>query len=300
MRLRRRSHAADVRLSLAAAAVAFYACGGRLAGQRDDGGPAAAIVTLDAQAGVGERDAAPAADARATDATLDASGPSPTDAAIDDVVIDRGTDDDPDGTAHADAGDGGWIDACGHRRPDAFADEVISFDPGPNAGFGQSDFPCVVLGPPDGAGATAGSLDVLSLGDGGAIVVRFDDVELVDGPGPDLLVFENALPGFVEPGFVAVSEDGADWHEWPCRPQDADGGYPGCAGIHPVLSNPGDGISPTNPAVAGGDAFDLADLGVARARYVRIRDSGFGRYSGTTGGFDLDAVAASHAQPREQ
>jgi hypothetical protein len=195
--------------------------------------------------------------------------------------------------------DAHWVDSCGHSRPDVFGDEVISFAPGPTAGFGQSGLPCIVLGPPVGGGPTAGSLDVVSLGDQGSIVLAFDDVEVVDGPGPDLLVFENALPGFAEPGFVAVSDDGQTWHEWPCEPQDADGGYPDCAGIHATLSNPTNGVSPTDPAVAGGDAFDFADLGVSRARYVRIRDSGFSRYGGTTGGFDLDAIAAVHAVPRQ-
>jgi hypothetical protein len=149
-----------------------------------------------------------------------------------------------------------------------------------------------------GGGDNYGSTDVVSLGDQGSIVLAFDDVTLVDGPGPDLLVFENALPGFSEPGLVAVSDDGQTWREWPCDPQDADGGDPGCAGVHPVLSNPQNGIGPTDPAVAGGDAFDLADLGVTSARYVRVRDSGFSHYGGTTGGFDLDAIAAVHSAPR--
>jgi hypothetical protein len=42
---------------------------------------------------------------------------------------------------------------------------------------------------------------------------------------------------------------------------------------------------------AGGDAFDLADIGLQRARFVRIRDSGENPYEGTAGGFDLDALA---------
>ena len=194
--------------------------------------------------------------------------------------------------------DAHWIDACGHSQPDVFGDEVVSFSPGSSAGFGQSQMPCIVLGPPVGGGTTYGSTDVVSLGDQGSIILAFDDVTLIDGPGSDLLVFENALPGFVEPGFVAVSDDGQTWHEWPCAPRDADGGYPDCAGIHPTLSNPDNGVSPTDPAVAGGDAFDLADLGLTSARYVRVRDSGFSHYGGTTGGFDLDAIAAVHSAPR--
>jgi hypothetical protein len=43
--------------------------------------------------------------------------------------------------------------------------------------------------------------------------------------------------------------------------------------------------------VAGGDGFDLATIGVSRARFVRIRDSGANSYSGTSGGFDLDALS---------
>lgn len=193
---------------------------------------------------------------------------------------------------------GVWVDACGHRRPDVFADEVIAFTPGPSAGFGAPEMPCVVLGPPIGGGPNAGSLDVVSLGKDGSIVLAFDDVELVDGPGPDLIVFENAFPGWIEPGFVAVSDDGATWHEWPCDPSGADAGTSGCAGVHATLSNPKNGISPTDPAVAGGDAFDLAALGVTRARFVRIRDGGFSHYGGTSGGFDLDAIAAVRSIPR--
>lgn len=190
-----------------------------------------------------------------------------------------------------------WTDSCGHSRPDLFADEVVSFTPGANAGFGQDSFPCIVLGPPLGKGPTAGSLDVLSLGNAGNIVLKFADVQVVDGPGPDLIVFENPFPGWLEPGFVAVSDDGQDWHEWPCEAQNADGGYPHCAGIHPTLSNPTNGVSANDPAVAGGDAFDFAELGVTQARYVRIRDSGAAHYGGVAGGFDLDAVAAVHSEP---
>jgi hypothetical protein len=193
--------------------------------------------------------------------------------------------------------DGSWIDSCGDRRPNAFANEVISFTPGDSAGFGQESFPCIVLGAPEGKGPQGGSLDVLSLGKNGSIVLKFDDVAVVDGPGPDLIVYENAFPGWLEPGFVAVSEDGTAWYEWPCEAENEDGGYPHCAGIHATLTNSMNGISPTDSTVAGGDAFDFAELGVTRAQYVRIRDSGAAHYGGVAGGFDLDAVAAVHGEP---
>lgn len=205
---------------------------------------------------------------------------------------------DGDSTRDGGNGDGGSANQfCSYARPSAFADKVGFFLPGQGAGFGQDKLPCVVLGPPVGGGTTSGGLNVLSLGKAGVIVLRFDDVDVVDRPGPDLLVFENAFAGFMETGAVAVSEDGAAWTEWPCS-NDRDASYPGCAGVRPVFSTPNNGIDPTNPAIAGGDAFDLADLGMTRARFIRIRDTGWNGYSGVTGGFDLDAVSAIHHEPQ--
>ncbi len=185
------------------------------------------------------------------------------------------------GDTPAPAWDGPW----------PFADSVVSWAPGEGAGFGQDRLPDVVLGPPRPPGGGGGSLDVLSLGRDGVIVLGFRDLVLVDGPGPDLLVFENAMAGWVETGAVAVSDDGTTWTEWPCAAADTDGNHPGCAGVTPVYATPENGLDPTDPAVAGGDAFDLAALGVPRARWVRIRDSGANTYEGVAGGFDLDAIA---------
>jgi hypothetical protein len=184
------------------------------------------------------------------------------------------------------------------RPADPFADAVVSFTPGPGAGFGQDRLPDIVLGPPQGRGPSSGSLDVLSLGRGGVIVLRFDDLVAIDGPGADLLVFENPFPGFPETGVVAASEDGETFFEWPCLPKSPDGKYPGCAGVNPVLSSPENGVPATDPAQAGGDAYDLKDLGLQRARYLRIRDSaGNSIYASPAGGFDLDAVAVVNGEP---
>jgi len=180
--------------------------------------------------------------------------------------------------------------------PNPFADRVASFTPGPGAGFGQNRFPDIVLGPPEGYGASAGSTDTLSLGTGGSIVLELTDVVLVDGPGVDLLVFENAFSGFRETGIVAVSEDGGSWFEFPCAAV-TDGGTEGCAGVSPVFSAPGNGISPTDPMAAGGDAFDLAQLAVPRARFVRITDTGRNPAAPPTAGFDLDAIAVVNGAP---
>ena len=182
---------------------------------------------------------------------------------------------------------------------DPFADRIVEFAPGPGAGFGQDKLPFVVLGPPRGAGSGAGSLDVLSLGKEGRIDLEFTDFVAIDGPGVDLLVFENPFAGFTETGVVSVSDDGVTWREFTCAADNADAGFPGCAGVRPVYSNPENGISAVDPAVSGGDAFDLHDVGLSRARFVRIRDSGANRFYGAPGGgFDLDAVAVVNGVKR--
>ncbi|MFM2153033.1 MAG: hypothetical protein RL199_1468 [Pseudomonadota bacterium] len=164
-----------------------------------------------------------------------------------------------------------------------FASRVVSFEPGDGAGFGQERLPDVVLGPPRGKGLDAGGLDVLSLGQAGVIV------------------FENAFRGpqgatFAETGIVGASVDGVTFVDWPCEAEDPAKSFPGCAGVHAVLSSPDDGIDPPDPATAGGDAFDLAAIGLASARYVRVRDSGLNPTLAPSGGFDLDAVAVVHSQ----
>lgn len=186
-------------------------------------------------------------------------------------------------------------------EPNRFATRVVAFTPGKCAGFGAADMPGIVLGAPQGAGTAQGSLDVVSLGTGGEIVLAFD-ADIVDGDGPDLLVFENAFHAsgdpdpFAEAGEVSVSEDGEAWTTFTC---DADG--TGCAGQKPVFAARDNDISPLDPAAAGGDAFDLADVGVARARFVRIRDKTNGRCTSqgpNTNGFDLDAIAIVNAEAR--
>lgn len=182
-------------------------------------------------------------------------------------------------------------DAGPTRPDDPWGDRVVRYAPGPGAGFGQDRFPEVVLGAPEGGGTSQGSLDVLSLGNRGVIEIEFIDLAAIDGPGVDVLVFENGFPGFLETGAVEVSDDGIDWRAFPCG-AGTDAGISGCAGAHPVFANPAQGISGTDPSVAGGDGFDLADVGLARARFVRITDSGANRFYGPpAGGFDLDAVS---------
>jgi hypothetical protein len=186
----------------------------------------------------------------------------------------------------------------------AYGASVESFEPGTGAGYNQDKLPGIVLGAPVGKGNQAGSLDVVSLGVGGEIVLAFGEVGIVDGPGPDLIVFENAFwPGgnatqvFYELGEVSVSEDGEAWATFPCDSEgDGKGSFPGCAGWTPTLVYDAKTLVPLDPVQSGGDAFDLADVGLKHARFIKIRDLQTLPVGGTTTGFDLDAVAAIHAQ----
>lgn len=176
---------------------------------------------------------------------------------------------------------------------------VESFEPGDAAGFGADGFPEIVFGEPLGNGDTQGSTDVLSLGRQGTIAVAFGANAIVDGPGVDFIVFENAFlygasnAHFSELGEVSVSADGQTWVTFPC---DAEAMPPvGCAGYEPVFANGDVNISSIDPMVAGGDQFDLSTIGVAEARFVRIRDiQGVG--AAPTAGFDLDAVSIVNAK----
>lgn len=178
-----------------------------------------------------------------------------------------------------------------------FVTAVVDVEFGEGQDFGQDRFPDVIYGRPLGDGCCSGSLDVVSLGEGGFVVVEFEGNVITDGEGPDFIVFENAFVPegaeasavFAEVGSVSVSQDGVRWYEYPCTADE----YPfgDCAGWHAVLTHPDENdISPFDPDAAGGDSFDLADVGIAWARYVRIEDR-----ADVEGTFDLDAVAIVNA-----
>lgn len=146
----------------------------------------------------------------------------------------------------------------------------------------------------------SGSLDVVSLGVGGEIVLGFDAWRITDGPGADFVVFENAFlfnkdSVFSELGEVSVSEDGQTWFTFTCAVEPVEPGlWPGCAGWSPTRAYDPLMIDPLDPELSGGDAFDLADVGIEQARYVRIRDLSVAGGS-PSAGFDLDAVGLVHA-----
>ncbi len=193
---------------------------------------------------------------------------------------------------------------------DPFADRVVSFNPLSPGGYGSSSLSWA-LGAPRGAGAAMGSTHVVSLHArantdngasapyGGSITLEFTDNLVVNGPGPDFIVFENAFFAggdprrrWIEPAVVSVSKDGALFHTFPFdfvphytdtgelnlyNPYcylDADGSSRGFAGVSPTYSS-GGSPDPRTPA-AGGDAFDLDALNLDWVRFVRITATGDG------------------------
>ncbi len=198
---------------------------------------------------------------------------------------------------------------------------VVSYSIGVSGGYGENFLPGNVLGPPRGGSvAQSSATQLLSLGNGGRITIEFADY-VTDGPGVDFIVFENPLVSgdtvFTETAFVDVSQDGEHFIRFPARfIADGPGGtgnpdnYINLAGVHPVYANPPT-TSATDPKVAGGDQFDLKDVGLRWIRFVRIVDTGYNSKD-TEGviiddagnhfpcapdkcGFDLDAVSIVHA-----
>lgn len=184
-------------------------------------------------------------------------------------------------------------------------DTVADLVPGriQNTGQGPAFFPANLFGVPDPrATDTTPSTDpreICSIGVGGQIVVGFADHAVVDAPGPDLIIFENAFRYgagklYAEPARVEVSRDGVVWTAFPYDSLS----LLGCAGVTPTT-----GDDPFDPQVSGGDVFDLAQIGVDSIRWVRItdlcdvilRDRAHPFYDPTLSGFDLDAITSPHA-----
>jgi hypothetical protein len=142
-----------------------------------------------------------------------------------------------------------------------------------------------------GAGDSMGSTDVYSLdyADRTSLTLGLGGRTAHDGPGAELVVFENAFGNagserrFMDLVVVSVSLDGATFVDFPhdyvaddettysSRPED----WPGFAGRTPVLLHAeSHAVDPFDGELAGGDAFDLADL-AGDGEAARIRDEGF-------------------------
>ena len=185
-------------------------------------------------------------------------------------------------------------------------DTVMILQPGAGQRVGQGPvfFPMNVLaGPEPRASQTtpvADPREVCALGLGGSITLGLRRAVIIDLPGPDFTVFENAFifgrRTFAEPGRVEVSRDGIAWYAFPFDSLT----LLGCAGVTPTT-----GLNAFDPAVSGGDAFDLATIGVDSIRWIRITDvtriilddRTHPFYDPTLSGFDLDAIIAVHTMP---
>lgn len=218
---------------------------------------------------------------------------------------------------------------------DCLADGVVEFQSGfadPNVGFRFDELPGILMGPPGESLPVQGSISTPSLGRGGSATLAFLDNVIVDGPGPDFIIFENAffkstVPAgqgdpcgvFAEPARVEVSANGLDWTAFPFDPaalalvgpdETPCAALPsllGLAGLTPTFT--GNWTVPDDPNVwdpngtggvsgAGGDAFDLATVGLAEARFIRITDLDLGTgFAGNKEGADLDAIVALNSLP---
>ncbi len=222
-----------------------------------------------------------------------------------------------------------------------FADEVISYVPGVGAAAGY-DNPNVALGAPErftGEGAFPaavtpfngpwGADEIVSIGRGGSLTVRFDE-PVVDDPsnpfGVDLLIFSNAF--FFDPdsfapianvvdsdgGTVEVSADGVIWHT--IQNAVADGAFPTlgyCDLTDPYATSPGaipsDFTKPVNPALnwlgmdmaqlvaaydgsGGGVGIDFAGTGLSQVSFVRVSLA-----ANAPGNIEIDAFSDVAAIP---
>lgn len=205
------------------------------------------------------------------------------------------------------------------------ATEIVDAPGATGSGFGD---PSRATNGVRGGGPTQGSLDVYSLdyAERSHLVLGWSGARVTDGPGADLVVFENAFRyeggHFMDPVIVSVSLDGETWVDLPheyladdpaiysADPDD----WIGFAGITPVLLHADtNAVDPFDRIAAGGDAFDLASLPEDDGEASLIRREGFrylrlesaaarvnpatdARYprDPTSGGADIDGVFARY------
>lgn len=185
-------------------------------------------------------------------------------------------------------------------------DTVYAVQWGEDAGFGQEYFPQNIFGLPDSLARwtvpSSNPQQICALGLDGSIILGWKGFLLIDGPGPDFTVFENAFAYgngkiYVEPAVISVSSDGITFLQFPCDSITLQG----CAGRTPTNG----GKNPFDPSESGGDSFDLSAIGVDSVRFIKIHDvcsiirnnRSHPFWDPTINGFDLDAVVGLHLVP---
>jgi len=158
----------------------------------------------------------------------------------------------------------------------------------------------MVVGPPDYSLETSAPdlSKLLPIGHNGAICFEVIDGYIVDQSGADFAIFENPFvfhgpdgsEVYAETAVVSVAEidDPAEYRLFPCDSTNPP--YTGCAGVIPVRYS-----SNVPLDQVGGDLYDLSDVGLPRAKYVCIEDTGDNvSFAEGTEGFDLDSMAIIH------
>jgi len=148
----------------------------------------------------------------------------------------------------------------------AFADAVVSYNPGPDVGAGYN-VGSAALGQPDYSGANN---TAASLGDAGSLIVQFTDNSLTTSGDStaDLFIFE--IGGAVEYFNVAISTNNIDWID-----------------IGNVLGQP---IAIDIDAIAGVTLWE-------QYSYVKLTDVLPNQSGHPYGEADIDAVAAISSAP---
>ncbi len=148
----------------------------------------------------------------------------------------------------------------------AFVDESVSHDFGNKKPKGGSQNPDNAVGPID-YDPKKKEEGYFSLGDKGHGIWRFLDNSLVNGPGPDLLIFE--IGQYEEPCTVEISEDGETWI---------------------VIGE----------AAGETSAIDIGDNAPADTEFFYVRLTDTKNKGGQWPGADVDAIAAINGRTSKQ
>jgi len=205
-----------------------------------------------------------------------------------------------------------WVSDCRVQRGYIDIEDTTKEDNDTNrASFGADTN---VLGYP------SGNMDVVSLGDGGTALVRFDGI-IYNAQGPDFAVFENGFKKdtnnyFLELAFVEVSSDSVHFVRFPSVSLiQTDTQIGGFEGIDPkkIHNLAGKYVNDYGTPFDLDDLKDSANIDINNIRFIRLVDvvgdihNGYATYDSQghkinepwstafkSGGFDLNAVGAIH------